>query len=92
MARREKHRRAERFARAGIVFDEVLDIDNTVEDPRRLPRNGYPPGAFELGVLQGLQGADHVYQGTVAAGVIADRRAANRRARKARRRARLARA
>lgn len=86
MARREKHRRAERFARAGIVFD------NTVEDPRRLPRNGYPPGAFELGVLQGLQGADHVYQGTVAAGVIADRRAANRRARKARRRARLARA
>ena len=91
MARREKHRLAERLARAGVVFDEAKGLAGKQEKRRgRLPRNGQEPGALELAVLHGMQQMPHVYQGTVDPVVISERRARNRRARRARRHARLA--
>ena len=87
MARREKHRRAERLARAGVVFDEPYE---PAPAPAREPRNGYGPGELEEMILGGLQHLPHMYQGTVDPVTVAERRAANKRARKARRRNRLA--
>lgn len=43
------------------------------------------PTSYELAILTGLQRQPHVYGGTVPAGVVADRRARNKRARAARR-------
>ncbi|WP_285189886.1 hypothetical protein [Rhodococcus sp. MEB041] len=48
------------------------------------------PSSYELAILSGLQRQPHVYGGTVPPGVVADRRARNKRARAARRTARKA--
>lgn len=84
MARREKHRRAERLKRAGVMM--VLDeaYPEAEPAPRRLPRNGYQPGGLEEMVLHGLQ-HKRLYQGNVDPVVVQQRRAQTRRARVARR-------
>lgn len=85
MARREKHRRAELARARGVILDEAYP-----SAPPHEPRGGYGPGQLEEMILAGLQHLPHVYQGTVDPVTVAERRARNRRARKARRRARLA--
>lgn len=82
MAHRAKHRAAVRRA-AG-------DRPARPEALPREPRGGHGPGQLEEMILAGLQHQPHVYQGTVDPVTVAERRARNKRARKSRRRARLA--
>jgi hypothetical protein len=81
MARREKHRRAERAKRAGVVvvMDEALPLAERKPANAKAPLDR-PIGELEKMVLHGLQ-SKPVYGGTADPFAVAERRQANRRAR-----------
>lgn len=64
----------------------VHDVEQSTRDALYSPPlRDREPTAYELAILRGLQQLPHVYQGTVDPVTVAERRAANRRARRQRR-------
>lgn len=64
----------------------LSEVDQSTRDALYSPPlRDREPTEYELAILRGLQRQPHVYQGTVDPVTIAERRAANRRARRQRR-------